>query len=200
VTCEECGELLHTVDLRALSEATSDDPAGTDGALMLAHLRSCRRCGSAAELLIAGERALARDLGDVTSRHAPDEVARHAWTSMRARRRRFVIATIAVAVAIIGAGTASYVIVPEARRLLAPPPPVVTRTFPLTCLSAEQAASLLRPYLPVPENPRWQAERFDVSPAVGVGAVTVRAPQELIDRVPTLLAEFERYPTAACRR
>jgi hypothetical protein len=52
----------------------------------------------------------------------------------------------------------------------------------------------------MPENPRWQAERFDVSAAEGVSAVTVRAPRELIDLVPALLAEFERYPTAACRR
>jgi hypothetical protein len=30
--------------------------------------------------------------------------------------------------------------------------------------------------------------------------VTVRAPRALIDRVPELLARFERNPNAACRR
>ncbi len=66
-----------------------------------------------------------------------------------------------------------------------PQPPAVTQTFLLKCLTSEQAASLLRPYLPMPQNPRWQAERYSVTPGShGLRAFTVGAPGYLIDRVP----------------
>jgi hypothetical protein len=199
VTCDECLRSIGTADLRALADGQRS-AAVAEGAELAEHLASCARCSAAGQLLIAAEQALSLDLATMKPRASADDVARSAWTSLRLRRRRMLVVTIAITVTIAAAGGAAYVVVPEARRLLAPPPPVITRTFPLTCLSPEQAASLLRPYLPLPENPRWQAERFDVSAAVGIGAVTVRAPRELIDRVPALLAEFERYPTAACRR
>lgn len=91
------------------------------------------------------------------------------------------------------------IIAPEMQRLLESPPPVVVATFPLKCLSSDQAASLLRPYLPRPKNPRWQAEDFDVIPgSFGIRAVTVRGPQKLIDDVPGIIAKFEREFATTC--
>jgi hypothetical protein len=105
-------------------------------------------------------------------------------------------AALLVTLQIIGRG-----VVPEVQRLTAPPPDVETEIFSLTCLSPEQAASLLRPYLPIPQNPRWQAERFDVRAIDGgISAVAVRAPRATLDGVPRILARFEKDPTAACRR
>jgi hypothetical protein len=99
----------------------------------------------------------------------------------------------AVAGILLVAALLMKVVVPEASRLLQPPPPVVVGTFSVSCITPAQAANLLRPYLPRPKNPRWQAEDFDVvAGPPGVNVVTVRAPQELIDRVPRLLTQFQQ--------
>ena len=113
---------------------------------------------------------------------------------------RFGIPGIAV-ILFLGALLMTKVIVPETQRLLAPPPPVVVKTFATRCLAPKQVAGLLRPYLPKPQNPRWQAEMFDVVPGpIGINAVTVRAPQELIDRVPVLIQQFESQFGSTCTR
>jgi hypothetical protein len=118
----------------------------------------------------------------------------------RAWYRRWLTAALCLTAVALVWLLAWVLVVPELRRLTAAPPPVVTETFSLACLSPEQAASIIRPYLPPPENPRWQAERFDVVPARGgIRAITVRAPHEVIARVPAVLSRFERDADAACR-
>ena len=105
---------------------------------------------------------------------------------------RLGIPVIAIAILVV-AVLLVKVVVPEVRRFVEPPPQVLVRTFSVTCITPAQAASLLRPYLPHPKNPRWQAESFDVAAGPpGVGVVTVRAPQELLDRIPDLLIQFQR--------
>ncbi|HJQ12434.1 MAG TPA: hypothetical protein VJ840_15490 [Gemmatimonadaceae bacterium] len=113
---------------------------------------------------------------------------------------KWIVAPIAGLTLVIGALILAANFGRELQRFFAPPPPVETATFTLNCLSGDQAASLLRPYLPRPQNPMWQAEDFDVFAAKGgIKAVTVRAPAATIARVPALLARFEADPQAACR-
>jgi hypothetical protein len=213
VKCDDYLHLLETADLALLTSAAdgsrdamaldtaAPDVTPDERAAMLEHHRECASCRVAATLLMEAQRELGAVLrGDGPSRPSA-ALAEHAWLARqrawRQRVRRMVMAAMLAAFAFL---TWRYA-VPEMRRLLAPPPPTVTETFSLTCLSPAQAASLLRPYLPAPENPRWQAEHFSVTPAEhDIRAVTVRAPRALIDRVPELLARFERDPNAACRR
>jgi hypothetical protein len=202
MTCEQCLGLLLTTDLGRLpARATGERDADVQDIPLENHLEGCAACAGVQELLLAGEGALAMSLDGEAPSVNPPQISAGAWAAVRrSRRRRAAILASAALVLASSAFGVQYVL-PEARRLLAPPPPVVTKTFRLSCLSSEQAASLLGPYLPTPENPRWQAERFSVTPARhGIRAVAVSAPQSTIDRVPVLLAEFERDPNAACRR
>jgi hypothetical protein len=178
---------------------TGDLQSDLDGAK--GHLHECVACSRAAELTLAGERVLAESLDAEVPQRTSDEVAQTSWIRVRRMRVRRWIIVGAIAAAVATFGLLGRFAMPEVRRLIAPPPPVVTATFSLACLSSEQAAMLLRPYLPIPQNPRWQAESFSVSPAPdGIRAVTIRAPQETIDRVPALLTRFENDRGAACRR
>ncbi|HUQ19999.1 MAG TPA: hypothetical protein VM099_10340 [Gemmatimonadaceae bacterium] len=121
-------------------------------------------------------------------------------TAYRKAMVRYGIPGVAAAVSLF-LFLAATVIVPEVKRFIAPPPPVVVRTFDVHCLEPRQVAELLRPYMPRPENPRWQAEAFDVFAAPqGVNAVTVRAPVELIRRVPSLIEDFESRFGASCKK
>jgi hypothetical protein len=200
MTCTECIDMLGTAALGRIPPANADADV-PDRAALDTHLATCASCRATQRVLVASEAALAHSLDmEVASRPSFD-IVEHALTfRRRAIRRRSLVGVLALVVALAG-WEAWTVGAPEVRRLLAPPPPVVVQTFHLRCLSPEQATSLLRPYLPQPQNPRWQAERFDVTPtAAGIRAVTVRAPRELIDRVPALLETFERDQGAACRR
>jgi hypothetical protein len=200
MTCSECVDALTVAALRDDTSVVATLDA-TDRAAVEAHCSTCADCRAARQLFVAAEVALAQSLDADVAARPTLYVVEHAWTARRrAAGRRALVALFALIVAAFVWATWS-IAAPEVRLLLEPPPPVVVQTFELRCLSPEQAASLLRPYLPMPQNPRWQAERFDVLPAaVGIRAVTVRAPRELIDRVPALLARFERDPGAACRR
>ncbi|HYD53944.1 MAG TPA: hypothetical protein VEA99_15010 [Gemmatimonadaceae bacterium] len=197
MTCAECRERLAEVALPP-PRAGLDD--GIDAPLR-EHLAACPRCATIAERLADAERALAASLAASRPTLSAATVAEHAWAAARRRRRLQWLGAVAVA----GAGALAWVVAarlgPELRRLTAPPPPVVVETFTVTCLAPEQAAALVRPHLPPPENPRWQVERFGVEPVGGgIRAITVRAPRAVIDRVPALLARFETHPDAACRR
>lgn len=202
MTCSEALGLLVAVDLRRLSGPDHrGDPEDAFPGELVTHIAECQSCGRVARLLAAGERTLAASLDADVSARPFALVAETAWAgAKRYRFRRFVAASAAVVLVSVSALIGREVF-SEARRLLTPQPPVVTQTFPLTCLTSEQAADLLRPYLPMPLNPRWQAERFSVTPAPsGIRAVTVGAPRELIDRVPQLLARYEAADPALCPR
>ena len=154
-----------------------------------------------AVLMVAGELALRQGLGAEAPSRASRVVAETSWARLnRSRVRRWVAAGSVVAtIAVVW--LFSRFALPDIQRLVVPEPPLVTKTFSISCLSPQQAATLLQPYLPVPLNPRWQAEHFSVTPAgPGIRAVTVRAPQSTIDLVPDLLARFETDPGAACRQ
>ena len=188
MTCAECREALLTADLRS---AVSSD----------AHLRECEQCARIAETLVVAQNALAESLADVEDRRvAFDAIASFAFTRVRRERvMRRILVPVALVLVVL-AGVAITRTIPEIKRLTDAPPTVETRVFSLRCLSGEQAASILRPYLPLPQNPRWQAEMFDVRPTgQGLQAVTVRAPASTLAIVPSVLERFENDPRAACR-
>lgn len=134
-------------------------------------------------------------------RHSPESLAEYAYSRVRRERLvRWRVLPVIVVLFAFAAKLLGMTFGPGIKRFLTPPPAVETVTFSLRCLSGEQAATLLRPYLPSPENPMWQAERFDVRPAGrGIRAVTMRAPRATLALVPDLLARFERDPHVACQ-
>ncbi|MEP6610158.1 MAG: hypothetical protein ABJA83_15995 [Burkholderiaceae bacterium] len=202
MTCSESMEALLAADIRA-AELRFDvgDVTGDKALEIEAHVAGCDRCTRAVEIFRAAQAGLS-DLLVLASapHHVPESVAERAY--IRSRRARIVRWAMPVVIILLVAGTALLAssLPSSLKRLLAPPPTVETQTFSLSCLSGEQAASLLRPYLPTPQNPMWQAESFDVRPAdAGIRAVTVRAPGITLALVPRLLQRFEQDPNASCR-
>ena len=201
MTCAECIDLVLVARLGEANTLAIEDEAGDRAADISTHLASCPNCTRITENLRVAERSLVLSLAASTAGSSPETIADAAFEHRRRARlfRWLLLPLVLVAVAI---ATLFFVgqFSPAIRRDTAPPPAVETRTFSLQCLSGEQAASLLRPYLPTPQNPMWQAEAFDVRPAGGgIRAVTVRAPHATLEQVPQLLAPFENNPNAECR-
>ena len=203
MTCGECLESLLTADLRFRSSGDLSESAIGDDASTQAHIAECSKCKRAVEILREGQAGLSGSLFlDSAQRHSPESLAEYAYGRVRRERLiRWKVLPVIVVLFALAATLLGMTFGPEIERLLAPPPAVETVTFSLRCLSGDQAASLLRPYLPSPQNPMWQAERFDVRPAGGgIRAVTMRAPRATLALVPGLLARFERDRGAACSR
>ncbi len=198
MNCGDAREALLTADLthereNGLMEMEQDE--------LQLHIGSCEECGQVRAALFGSEKILSESLSAIPGRNSPEAISRVAY---QARKRQRLVNWLFVPcglivlaiVAVLAYGRAAPVI----RNLTAPPPAVEVQTFSLQCLSAEQAASLIRPYLPQPRNPMWQAEDFDVRPAVGeLRAVTVRAPKEVLGQIPDLLKRYEADPSASCR-
>ena len=67
-----------------------------------------------------------------------------------------------------------------------------TETIPLSCLSPQQAADIINPYI------RSRSSAFYL-PSSGISAITVRGTAEELVKSRNLIREFENDPAAACR-
>lgn len=198
MTCAESIAIISQADVAAMTTLQRDN---AESMALAEHVTGCDECRQRVGLVVAAASELSSQLNADYPALDPATVSSTAWLKVhRARRVRFV-SLAASLFALLAVFLFGRTVVSETQRMLAPPPPPVTVTYSLKCLSADQAAALLRPYLPAPQNPRWQAEAYSITPAqLGIRAVTVRAPQEVIDEVPRILARFEQDENAECRR
>jgi len=196
--CDQALDALLAADLASLQRdgtARPDQPSD-----LMDHLDACDRCRGALSVLVAGELALSHSLGRLAPATKAEDVVAAAVMRQRRTRRRRVVALMGGSLVVCLGWLAWVQVVPEMQRMLAPPPQVVVHTFALRCMTPAEAASVIRPYLPLPQNPRWQAEMFDVSPAQGsVRAVTVRAPRSTIAAIAQVLSRVDGADAAACR-
>ena len=152
-------------------------------------------------ILRAAERELAASLDAERPQRDAVDVALMATRAARIRVLSRISAVGVSLLTIVSLGAALWTgVIPDLRRLLAPQPPAELRTVVLSCLSPEQATQLLRPYLPRPENPRWQAEAYDVFPLTTMHAITIRAPGATIRAMRQVLAPYEQQANGVCAR
>ena len=69
---------------------------------------------------------------------------------------------------------------------------LLTETIPLSCLSPQQAADIVDPYL------RTHGSLYFI-PTSGISALTVRGTAAQLRKSKDLIREFETDPNAACR-
>ncbi len=184
MTCQECLDALSTESLREMTP---------DSALMK-HCATCPDCARLTTMLRDKEYETATVLNGLPSMSNPLTVSE---TAVRiAHRRRigriavmFSGAALAATVAIVGA----TIVVPALnegdavkRSTLA------TETMPLSCLSPQQAADIINPYV------RSRGSVYYI-PSSGIAAITVRGTREELAKSRNLIAEFEQDPSAACR-
>jgi hypothetical protein len=118
-------------------------------------------------------------------------------TDQRRRVGQFVVMLSAIVGAVIIWIVSATMIVPglyRARVIGGTPPPggMRTETMQLSCLSPQQAADIIEPYIRESGSLYW-------IPSGGISAITVRATPSELAKSRDLIANFEGDPNAACR-
>jgi hypothetical protein len=182
MTCEQCLSELATGSLRDLP---------SDSAVMR-HCATCPDCSRLTTLLRDREYEAATVLNNLPPMSNPIAVAEASvLTAHRRRVGRVVVMLSGAALALTIWFTAATLIFP-AMRSNGPMSTLVTETIPLSCLSPQQAAEIVDPYL------RTHGSLYFV-PTSGISAITVRGTAAQLSKSRDLIREFETDPNAACR-
>ncbi|MDQ6690131.1 MAG: hypothetical protein M3Z18_06440 [Gemmatimonadota bacterium] len=181
-----CAEVL-----TALSTASLRDMA-PDSAVMV-HCDTCPDCARVTTILRDKEYEAATILNGLPPMSNPIAVAEQSMLTGRRRTmgRVAVLITGGALVATIWIA-ASLTIIPalnlaDARRV----PILHTETMQLTCLSPQQAADIINPYV------RSHGSIYYL-PSSGIAAITVRGTSQELSKSRDLIHDFESDPSAAC--
>ncbi|HEY3745601.1 MAG TPA: hypothetical protein VGL17_05125 [Gemmatimonadaceae bacterium] len=183
MTCAEVLETLSTASLR-------DMPA--DSAVMV-HCATCPDCARVTTLLREKEYEAASVLNGLPPMSNPVALAEESVVTSKRRRvgRIAVIGTGAALVATIWIA-ASLTIFPEMIHTDSPPSELRTESMQLTCLSPQQAADLINPYV------RSHGSNWYI-PKSGISVITIRGTGDELAKSRDLIAQFETDPGAACK-
>jgi len=184
MTCEECLSQLATGSLRELP---------SDSAVMQ-HCATCPDCSRLTTLLRDREYEAATVLNNLPPMSNPLTVAETSvHTAQRRRVGRIVVMISGAALVVTIWIAAATTIIPALGRADHVGSSVLrTETMPLTCLSPEQAADIIHPYV------RARGSTYYL-PTSGISAITVRGTPEELARSRNLIREFETDAAAACR-
>jgi len=183
MTCAQVLETLSTASLR-------DMPA--DSAVM-AHCATCPDCVRVTTLLREKEYEAASVLNGLPPMSNPITLAEESVVTSNRRRvgRIAVIGTGAALVATIWIA-ASLTIFPELIHSDSPPSELRTESMQLSCLSPQQAADLINPYV------RSHGSNWYI-PKSGISVITIRGTGDELAKSRDLIAQFETDPGAACK-
>jgi hypothetical protein len=184
MTCEECLSELATGSLREMRG---------DSAVM-AHCATCPDCGPLATALREREYTAATLLNNLRPLSNPITVAEKAGALAR-RRRIGKVAVFASGVALVLTFWAAMFATDFGRSVMgidgAGASELRTETIPLSCLSPEQAADIINPYV------RAHGSTYYIGHS-GVAAITVRGTAAEIAKSQELIRQFESNPRASC--
>jgi hypothetical protein len=183
MTCAEVLETLSTASLR-------DMPA--DSAVMV-HCAACPDCARVTTLLREKEYEAASVLNGLPPMSNPITLADESVVTSKRRRagRIAVIGTGAALVVTIWIA-ASLTIFPELIHSDSLPSELRTESMQLTCLSPQQAADLINPYV------RSHGSNWYI-PKSGISVITIRGTGDELAKSRDLIAQFETDPGAACK-
>jgi hypothetical protein len=188
MTCEECLSALETESLR---EMTADSA-------VMRHCATCPDCARVTTMVRDKEYETATVLNGLPPMSNPVTVAETAGQTDQRRRVGGIVVTLsAIAGAIIIWIVSATMVVPGLQRA-----GVIgsgqdrggmrTETMQLSCLSPQQAADIINPYVRSNHSKYW-------IPGSGISAITVQGTPGELAKSRDLITEFERDPNAACR-
>jgi hypothetical protein len=181
-----CTEVLATLSTASLRDMTPDS------AVML-HCDTCPDCSRVTTLLRDREYEAATVLNSLPPMSNPITVAEQAVVASKRRRlgrvavmisgaALVVTIWIAAALTVIPALNQSDVDIASALH---------TETMQLSCLSPQQAADIINPYV------RSHGSTYYI-PTTGISAITVRGTRDELSKSRNLIHDFENDPKAAC--
>src|SRR5450759_2144712 len=184
MTCGECLSELATGSLRELPP---------DSAVML-HCATCPDCSRLTTLLREREYNAANVLNNLPPMSSPITVAETSVrTAHRRRVGRVVVMLSGAALVVTIWIAAATTIIPGLNHADATTSSTLrTETIPLRCLSPQQAADIVKPYV------RSGGSTYYVSTS-GISAITVRGTGVELAKSRNLIRDFESDPAAACR-
>jgi len=185
MNCNECLEELSTTSLREIP---------SDSAVMR-HCATCPDCARLTTQLREREYDTASVLNNLPPMTSAIGISASA-ASLSKRRRvgRVVVVLSGVASALIIWAVGATMVVPAMFRsgvMGSPAGGLHTETIHLACLSAEQAADIIHPYV------RSRGSTY-YTPTSGIHAITVRGTSVEIARSQELIGEFENDARAGC--
>ena len=181
MTCEECLSELATGSLRDLPSNSA----------VIQHCATCPDCSRLTTRLRDREYEAATVLNNLPPMSNPIAVAEASvLTAHRRRVGRVVVMLSGAALAVTIWFTATILVLPAMRSDR--PATLLTETIPLSCLSPQQAADIIDPYV------RTRGSLYFV-PTTGISAITVRGTPAQMQKSKDLIREFEADPSAACR-
>ncbi len=183
MTCEDCLSALATASLRDM----------TPDSAVMQHCATCPDCSRVTTVLREKEYETATLLNSLPPMSNPLTVAQNAVGIAQRRRmgRVVVMMSGAVLVATIWIVAATLVIPALDRGDMRIASELRTETMPLSCLSPQQAADIINPYV------RSHGSVYYL-PSSGISAITVRGRPDELAKSRDLIAHFERDPSAAC--
>lgn len=183
MTCKECLAALETESLR---EMTPDSP-------VMQHCARCPDCARVTTMLREKEYETATVLNALPPMSSPLTVSETALRTAQRRRVGRVAVMISGAALVVTLWIVAVAIVWPAfedgdTRVAG----LRTETIQLSCLSPQQAGDIISPYI------GSSGSRMSV-PTSGISAITVTGTREELAKWRSLLLEFEKDPSAACR-
>jgi hypothetical protein len=182
-----CAEVLASLSTESLRDMPVDSA-------VMSHCATCPECARVTTLLREKEYEAATVLNGLPPMSNPITLAEQAVLTSKRRRvgRVAVLGTGAVLAATIWIA-ASLTIVPAMNEADARTgSELYTETMQLSCLSPQQAADIISPYV------RSHGSAYYL-PTSGISAITVRGNGEELGKSRDLISKFERDPGAACR-
>jgi hypothetical protein len=177
--------------LSALSTASLRDMA-PDSEVML-HCDTCPDCARVTTVLRDREYEAATLLNGLPPMSNPITVAEQSVTASRRRRTGRIAVMISGAALVVTIWIASALtIIPALNNADADAANTLhTETMQLSCLSPQQAADIINPYV------RSHGSTYYL-PTTGISAITVRATPGELAKSRNLIHDFESDPKAAC--
>lgn len=179
MNCSECLEELATGSLRELSPDSA----------VSRHAASCPGCGPLLTQLRDREYQAATILNNLPPMSNPITVAETAGRLAQRRRMGSVVVTLSSIALGFAIWFAAYTILPDLTGV-GSTPATLTETFPLKCLSPQQAGQIVNPYV------RSRGTMYYTTD--GVAAITVRATPAEMARVREVLRNFDSGRNASC--
>ena len=184
MTCEECLSELATGSLR---EMPADSP-------VMLHCATCPDCSRLTTLLRDREYNAANVLNNLPPMSNPISLAETSVRTAQRRRIGNVVVMLSGAALVVTIWiAAATTLFPALRRGdIVASSALRTETIPLSCLSPQQAADIINPYV------RSRGSTYYM-PTSGISAITVRGTATELAKAKSLIGNFESDPAAACR-